>query len=212
MSWLSELTGGIFLPLCCCTGWGSIEEGASRHAFTVANRFSAQWQNLALGLRVSLCVGGWWATKHESERGTSACQVFGLPSVYFGQAYVILLSKRLWCILMNDTLHRTERNVQFSENCKKKKKKTSPHLPYQWLILSGGPYSPTLQWFSVRHTRAQFLPPPSALRSVYTSLSLVQKVHVFYSLKVDIRIFNKTILPCIVKEILANVVWCLNKR
>lgn len=59
MSWLSELTGGIFLPLCCCTGWGSIEEGASRHAFTVANRFSAQWQNLALGLRFHcVLVGG----------------------------------------------------------------------------------------------------------------------------------------------------------
>lgn len=68
MSWLSELTGGIFLPLCCCTGWGSIEEGASRHAFTVANRFSAQWQNLALGLRFHcVLVGGERLSMSQSE-------------------------------------------------------------------------------------------------------------------------------------------------
>ena len=68
MSWLSGLTGGIFLPFCCCTGWGSTEEGASRHAFTVANRFSAQWQNLALGLRFHcVLVGGERLSMSQSE-------------------------------------------------------------------------------------------------------------------------------------------------
>lgn len=69
-----------------------------------------------IGTEVSLCVGGWWATKHESEWGTSACQVFGLPSVYFGQGYVILLSKTFQCVLMNVTLHTTQRNVQLWKN------------------------------------------------------------------------------------------------
>lgn len=139
MSWLSELTGGIFLPLCCCTGWGSKEEGASRHAYTVANRFSAQWQNLALGLRFH-CVGGWWATKRESEQGMRACQVFGLPSVFFGWAlscyFLRGYSESLWM----DNLHTTEKNVWHSENGRKKK--NSVHIPYQWLILNRGPYSP----------------------------------------------------------------------
>lgn len=80
---------------------------------------------------------------------------------------------------MNDTLHREECAAL-------REKKTSLHLPYQWLILTGGPYSPTPQRFIVRHTRAQFLHPPSASRSVYTRLAssdLIQKVNTFFSLE-----------------------------
>lgn len=78
---------------------------------------------------------------------------------------------------MSERLHTTE------ECAAMKKKKTSLHLPYQWLILTGGPYSPTPQRFIVRHTRAQFLHPPSAV-SVYTRLCLSDlKVNTFYSLE-----------------------------
>lgn len=106
MSWLSELTGGIFLLLCCCTGWGSTEEGASRHAFTVANCFSAQWQNLALALRFH-CVGGWRATKHESESRASACQVFSVASVWplSHGLYLVIECLHWW-----DALHDLIRN------------------------------------------------------------------------------------------------------
>lgn len=84
MSWLSELTGGIFLPLCCCTGWGSIEEGGITSCFYCSQPLLCPVTKPGIGTEVSLCVGGWWATKHESDRRTSACQVFGLSSVYSG--------------------------------------------------------------------------------------------------------------------------------
>lgn len=150
MSRLSELTGGIFLPLCCCTGWGSTEEGASRHAFTVANRFSAQWQNLALGLRFHcVSVGGERLSMSQRE-GRVHVRSFGLPSVCFGRGYVILLSARLWRIPVSDTLYRSERNVQPSGSWRGKKKKRKenfsmstlsaanslrrPVLPNSWVI------------------------------------------------------------------------------
>lgn len=164
MSWLSELTGGIFLPLCCCTGWGSIEEGASRHAFTVANRFSAQWQNLALGLRFH-CVSVGGERLSMSQRGTSACQVFGLPSVHYGRGYVILLCTRLWCIFMKDTLWMTERNVQFSEG-------TKNLSSYTLSVTSAEAHVPpsTQGW---RHTRAQFLNIPCDSGRAYTRLIFI---------------------------------------
>lgn len=104
MSWLSELTGGIFLLLCCCTGWGSTEEGASRHAFTVANCFSAQWQNLALALRFH-CVGGWRATKHESDSRVSACQVFSVASVWpLSRGLYLVIECLYWGEVLHDLI------------------------------------------------------------------------------------------------------------
>lgn len=142
-----------------------------------------------VGTEVSLCVGGWWATKHESEWGTSACQVFGLPSFTLVRAmsscFLRGYSASLW------TIH----SVGLRRMCSswKTEKNPSPHLPYQWLILSRGPYSPTLKWFSVRHTPAQVLHSSSALWSVYTRRrlsGLIQKRSLFCSVRVSIRIFN----------------------
>lgn len=70
---------------------------------------------------------------------------------------------------MNGTPHRTERNVQLSENWGKK---TSPRPPYQWLILSGGLHSQLFSDLVYVTLRARFLHPPSALRSVNARLSL----------------------------------------
>lgn len=95
MSGLSKLTGGIFLPLCCCTGWGSIEEGASRHAFTLANRSSAQWQNLALGLRFHcVLVGGEQLGVSHSE-GRVHVRTLGCPPLLRPDC-VIMSSQSLW--------------------------------------------------------------------------------------------------------------------
>lgn len=74
---------------------------------------------------------------------------------------------------------RMIRSVRWKGMCSTQKlKKTSLHTPYQWL--SGGPYSLTPQQFSVRHTWAQFLRPPTALGSVYmmrlSSSNLTRKV------------------------------------
>lgn len=91
-----------------------------------------------VGTEVSLCIGGWWATKHESERGTSACQVFGLPLVtLFGTMSSCFLkdySASSW------TLHFIGLRRMCS-TWKTGKKNPSPHLPYQWRILSRGLYS-----------------------------------------------------------------------
>lgn len=46
----------------------------------------------------------------------SACQVFGLPSVFLGRGSVIPLSERLECIPDKDNLRTTERNVQLLQN------------------------------------------------------------------------------------------------
>lgn len=125
MSRLSELTGGIFLLLCCCTGWGSTEEGASRHAFTVANRFSAQWQNLALALRFH-CVGGWRATKHESEWRASACQVFSVASAWPLSRSLYLVIE---CLRGGDAPHDLIRNSSL----------TVSYLIRGWLRLKPAP-------------------------------------------------------------------------
>lgn len=114
----------IFTPLLLHRLGEQRGRGASRHAFTVANRFSAQWQNLALGLRFHcVSVGGERLSMSQRERGTSACQVFGLPSVGFGLSYVIPL---FWEVILPP--HKTLRNVQLCEGKKKKKKTSSSTL------------------------------------------------------------------------------------
>lgn len=147
MSGLSKLTAGIFLPLCCCTGWGSVEEGASRHAFTLANRFSAQWQKLALGLRFRWvasssawvtardeCMSGLWSALRYFVRTVSSC----LLSAY-------------------STSSGTWHHIGLGRMRSSWKIEKKSGLSYQLLILSGGPYSPNLKLFSV-HLKVLFFP------------------------------------------------------
>lgn len=72
---------GYFYPSVAAQAGGAQGKGASRHAFTPANRFSAQWQNLASGLRFHCVSVGGERLGRESWRGTSARQDSGLPPV-----------------------------------------------------------------------------------------------------------------------------------
>lgn len=213
MSWLSELTGGIFLPLCCCTGWGIIEEGASRHAFTVANRFSAQWQNLALGLRFHCVLVGGEQLSMSQREGWVHVRSLVCPrstlveplSSYFLRG----CSVSLWRI------HSVWRKGTCGSQKAEQKKQTYLHIPYQWVILSKGPYSPTPQRFSVRHTRAQFLHPPFSLRSGYTTLSLsnlIQKLNIWYCLRAIIWI---TVFMLVLQKkiwTMSSDIWTKDKK
>lgn len=124
MSWLSKLTGGIFLPLCCCTGWGSTEEGASRHAFTEASRFSAQWQNLALGLRFHCVLVG--VERLSMSQSEGRVHVRSLVCPGSTSSDIIPLSKRLSWI-------SPRQKGMWSEDRK------NLHVCYQQPVVSGGP-------------------------------------------------------------------------
>lgn len=110
----------IFTPLLLHRPGEQRGRGASRHAFTVANRFSAQWQNLALGLRFH-CVSVGGERLSMSQRERDEC-MSGLWSAL----------GRLWSELCHPTFLRgypaarkTRRNVQL---CWEKKKASSSTL------------------------------------------------------------------------------------
>lgn len=141
----------IFTPLLLHRLGEQRGRGASRHAFTVANRFSAQWQNLALGLRFHcVSVGGERLSMSQRERE-------GRVHV---RSLVCPRSALVWAMSSHFSKRLSYRPIRLWEMCSSVKKKNLHHPPYQWLIPHWGPNSQTPQWFSERHTQDQFLDPP----------------------------------------------------
>lgn len=84
----------------------------------------------------------------------SASQVFGLPSVFFGPSFGILLSERQECILTD-----VDKTSLIGKNVKQLKDYKPLNKLYGWLVLHSGLDSLTSWQFSIHHALAQILPP-----------------------------------------------------